>query len=355
MKEISVIIQTSTRGSDWIQEVHKVAYPSRKRTLDAILRIFGDMVKSGDDPGKDFRSEPEIIQDKESDAFMFKDPEDAERFCRFEIWDPTTCPESLQDDPTLSEWHERFDIETVTLAPDEDDDTESLTILVNREYINKDIRRLGQFMWNHKEDCPKDDIVLDKPVTITRVIDSKSHLDFQEFAVTTVLAGRDDIPMVKGFWQGEEKEDLIALRCHYTRDGRFYADFFWSIGNLISTVITEPCKEAAKELIQDFNDLAVAIADAHGHNVPYTESMDISELPILLMLIVPDEWNSTCCDFAEATLSTCRFLSKNGGILPQSLEGSTLQQFQDYIIENQEHIVSQIQEIVNNYKKEYNQ
>lgn len=237
MKQISVIIQTSTRGSEWIQEVHKVAYPSRKRTLDAILRIFGDMVKNGDGPGKDFRSEPEIIQDKESGAFMFKDP-DAEGLCRIEIWDPTTCPESLQDDPTLSEWHERFDIETVTLAP-EDDDTEFLTIHEDREYINKDIRRLGQFMWDDKDGCPKPDILLPEPITIMRILDGKGYLDFTEFTVTAVSAGRDDIPMVHGYWQGEEKEDLIDLRCHYTQNGRYYEDSFWNIDNLVKAIIPQ--------------------------------------------------------------------------------------------------------------------
>ena len=239
MKTISVIIQTSTRGGDWLQEVHETAYPSRKQALNAILETFNDMVKSGDDPGANFRSEPEIIHDKDSVSFVFKDPEEAERFCRFEIWDPTTCTESLKDDATISEWHERFDIETVTLAPEEDDDNEHFTIHEDREYINKDIRRLGQFMWDDKDGCPKEPILLKDPVVISRVLDGKGYLDITGFAVTAVLAGRDDIPMVKGFWEGEEKEECIDLRCHYTQNGLFYEDSFWNIDNLVKAVIPE--------------------------------------------------------------------------------------------------------------------
>ncbi len=242
MKTIHIILRSSRRGSDNTnREIFGPAFRSREEALAAILEEVEFMYRNGDDPGREGRETPQIVPDEENSnhnrgALKFKDP-NAEGLSRIDIWDPTTCPEGSEDLAELSDWWERFDIEEVSLAEPVQEKPDVYTVCEDREYINDDILRLGQYMWDEKEGTPKDTIVLENPIPIHLTVDGRGYLDFNTFNVKSVSPGRDDIPMVHGHWDGEDKEECLALINHYTENGRYYEDRFWHIENLVSTIL----------------------------------------------------------------------------------------------------------------------
>lgn len=118
------------------------------------------------------------------------------------------------------------------------DDTEDAEIVVNldKEYINDDIRRIGQFMWNEKDGTPKDPVRFDSPVAITLFTNGRGYLEICDFLVTAVLPGRDDIPMVEGTFENHDKKECLPLICHDTQNGHYYENRFWNVDNLKKTL-----------------------------------------------------------------------------------------------------------------------
>ena len=99
------------------------------------------------------------------------------------------------------------------------------------------------------------------------------------------------------------------------------------------------------EILDLIADTADIIADYHGMNVPYCESMDMSlfHQPILAML-----------DDEEADLGDLQFLAQNNRLLPDSLAEATMDEFRAYCKEHRDEILDEIesecQGYINTYK-----
>lgn len=235
--EIYIILRSSNRGNDNTnRELWGPAYVSRQEALKAILEEYESMLKNGDDPGRNALERPEIVVDEENSnhdhaALKFKD-DDARGLSRIDIWDPTKCPDGLEDMPELSFWWERFDIETVNILQPQDNET---VIRQEKEYITEQIRLLGEYMWDN--DGPKETIRLETPVAITRVTDARGYLDISNFFVTAVSPGRNDIPMVHGhFEQHPNEEECQTLNCNDMQNGHYYENRHWKIDGLLKAL-----------------------------------------------------------------------------------------------------------------------
>jgi hypothetical protein len=88
------------------------------------------------------------------------------------------------------------------------------------------------------------------------------------------------------------------------------------------------------EILDLIAETADIIADYHGMNVPYCESMDMSlfHQPVLAML-----------DDEEPDLGDLRFLAQNNRLLPKSLAEATMEQFKAYCKEHRDGILDEIE------------
>lgn len=98
------------------------------------------------------------------------------------------------------------------------------------------------------------------------------------------------------------------------------------------------------EILDLIADTADIIADYHGMNVPYVESMDMSlfHQPILAML-----------DDEEAYLGDLQFLAQNNRLLPASLAEATMDEFRAYCKEHRDEILDEIESECQNYINAY--
>lgn len=101
----------------------------------------------------------------------------------------------------------------------------------------------------------------------------------------------------------------------------------------------------AEELIELINETASLIADYHGMNVPYCESMDMSLFPLVVGLINGDT--------EEDCLEDLRFLAENNNLIPESLAQASFDEIKDYVIKHEEEIFSEIESDCENYKRLY--
>lgn len=95
------------------------------------------------------------------------------------------------------------------------------------------------------------------------------------------------------------------------------------------------------DLIAETADI---IADYHGMNVPYCESMDMSlfHQPILAML-----------DDEEADLGDLQFLAENNRLLPDTLSEASLDEFRAYCKEHRDEILDEIEQECQDYINAY--
>ena len=95
------------------------------------------------------------------------------------------------------------------------------------------------------------------------------------------------------------------------------------------------------DLIAETADI---IADYHGMNVPYCESMDMSlfHQPILAML-----------DDEESDLGDLQFLAENNRLLPDTLSEASLDEFQAYCKEHRDEILDEIEQECQDYINAY--
>ena len=98
------------------------------------------------------------------------------------------------------------------------------------------------------------------------------------------------------------------------------------------------------EILDLIADTADIIADYHGMNVPYCESMDMSlfHQPILAML-----------DDEEADLGDLQFLAENNRLLPDSLAEATMDEFRAYCKEHRDEILDEIESECQGYINAY--
>ena len=95
------------------------------------------------------------------------------------------------------------------------------------------------------------------------------------------------------------------------------------------------------DLIAETADI---IADYHGMNVPYCESMDMSlfHQPILAML-----------DDEEPDLGDLQFLAENNRLLPDTLSEASLDEFRAYCKEHRDEILDEIEQECQDYINAY--
>jgi hypothetical protein len=238
--DIFIILRSSRRGNDNLnRDIWGPARSSRAEALEAILEECASMLRSGDDPGENARTEPEIVLDKENSnhnrgMLRFKEP-DAGGVTQFDIWDPTSCPDPENDDPCYSDWWERFEIERVSVPFAESvvrkvADTGKKSVpaaTADFEYLTDGIRLLQASI--------KEEVRLEPPVTIHQVLEQEdgTSMTAAAFDVVSVAPGKDGCPVVRGFRKGERKVEGLRLACRYTAQTGYSEDIFWSIGDLL--------------------------------------------------------------------------------------------------------------------------
>ena len=98
------------------------------------------------------------------------------------------------------------------------------------------------------------------------------------------------------------------------------------------------------EILDLIADTADIIADYHGMNVPYCESMDMSLFHQPILAILDDE---------EADLGDLQFLAQNNRLLPDSLAEATMDEFRAYCKEHRDEILDEIESECQNYINAY--
>lgn len=117
--------------------------------------------------------------------------------------------------------------------------SEIIILREDTEYLTGPIQRLGSHMYGKRAHSPKPAIRLPKSVTIhleTHIDDETTKIPF---VVTAVSAGRDEVPMVHGFWGGDNKAGMaecMDLICRRTLQDGVLEDRFWVIDELIRAI-----------------------------------------------------------------------------------------------------------------------
>ena len=98
------------------------------------------------------------------------------------------------------------------------------------------------------------------------------------------------------------------------------------------------------EILDLIAETADIIADYHGMNVPYCESMDMSLFHQLILAMLDDE---------EADLGDLQFLAENNRLLPDSLAKASLDEFRVYCKEHRDEILDEIEQECQDYINAY--
>ncbi len=114
----------------------------------------------------------------------------------------------------------------------------------------------------------------------------------------------------------------------------------------------EAAQRAKRQRLEDdMDEIADAIAEEKGQNVPYVASIDLSEFPWVIELLKdPEEmdWNEKNI---ENIIDTCRFLASNGNKFPKEMKDATFEQFLAYAREHEDEILDEIRkDVENDYK-----
>lgn len=98
-----------------------------------------------------------------------------------------------------------------------------------------------------------------------------------------------------------------------------------------------------EDIEEEGNDLRDEIAEAHGHNVTYCESMDM-DLISLICDCVNDE------DYIDEVLDDLRFYASNGRALPEELAEASAEQFKEYFRKNRGAVLCAAQDVIDEYR-----
>lgn len=99
------------------------------------------------------------------------------------------------------------------------------------------------------------------------------------------------------------------------------------------------------ELLDYIEETAEIIAEGHGMNVSYCESMDMTLFPVVV---------ETMIGIAEDdVLDDLHFLAKNGRLLPSEYSESTLEEIRTYLHEHKEEILNEIESDCRHYHGDY--
>lgn len=110
-----------------------------------------------------------------------------------------------------------------------------------------------------------------------------------------------------------------------------------------------------ERLLSDMTEIANAIAEEAGHNLPYCPSVDLSIFPYVVALTLDrDEMHEY--EFMKdenEVLDTLHFLAENGRILSESLADAPMKEIVSYVREHQEEIFKEIRKDCEGYYEEF--
>lgn len=100
------------------------------------------------------------------------------------------------------------------------------------------------------------------------------------------------------------------------------------------------------EILDLIEDTADIIAENHGMNISYCESMDMSLFPVVVetMLGYVEQ---------EGDLDDLHFLAKNGRLIPEEYKDSTIEEIRAYLLEHKQEILDEIETDCRYYQGDY--
>ena len=114
-----------------------------------------------------------------------------------------------------------------------------------------------------------------------------------------------------------------------------------------ATLAREAAQRAKRQKLEDdMVEIADAIGEEKGQNVPYVASINLSEFPWVLELLKEDDEREWDGKSRENILDTCRFLAWNGNKFPEEMKDATFEQFLAYAREHEDEILDEIREDV---------
>ena len=100
----------------------------------------------------------------------------------------------------------------------------------------------------------------------------------------------------------------------------------------------------AYDVLALVEETAEIIAEGHGMNVSYCESMDMDMFTAVCMAIIDDE---------DVDVGDLHFLAENGRLIPKRYAKSSLEEIREYLIANKDEILAEIKEDCERYQEEY--
>lgn len=121
----------------------------------------------------------------------------------------------------------------------------------------------------------------------------------------------------------------------------------------------EILQKKKRDELNDYMDrVADAVAEHYGHNVPYTASINQSELPWVLELLKErderdlEKTHLNGEKYADIILDTCRFLASNGFLFPREMKEASLYDFEMYARAHEDEILDDIRKA---YEDDWNE
>lgn len=96
------------------------------------------------------------------------------------------------------------------------------------------------------------------------------------------------------------------------------------------------------DLIEETADI---IAERHGMNVSYCESMDMTLFPVVVETMLGH--------VQEGDLDDLQFLAENGRLIPTKYADAGIAKIRGYLLEHKQEILDEIESVCLNYQGDY--
>lgn len=100
-------------------------------------------------------------------------------------------------------------------------------------------------------------------------------------------------------------------------------------------------------------ETADVIAEKHGMNVTYCESMDMSLFPVVVEAMLDSYSEDELIE--RNVLGDLHFLAKNGRLIPEEYEDASYQEIREYLLAHKEEILADIEDDCKSYLAEYDE
>ena len=99
------------------------------------------------------------------------------------------------------------------------------------------------------------------------------------------------------------------------------------------------------EILDLIEETADIIAERHGMNVSYCESMDMTLFPVVVETMLGNE--------QENDIDDLHFLATNGRLIPEEYKESTIEEIRAYLLEHKDEILNEIESDCRSYQSDY--